>query len=456
MIEKISEKELKHKSRRLNIKSGIFAAGKVSFGDRFLQPFAIAINMSNSIVALLTSLAGLLGPLSQSISSNIFQKHSRKKVVLNAVFLESLIWIPFIAIAILFSKGIYPEILPLMLLLTFSTYVIVGNSFYPHWFSWTGDIVDAKYRGRWFSKRTLITSFVTVVVATASSFFLDYFNKLNLAMIGFAILFGLAMISRLLSWASFKKQYEPKLKIKKGSRFSFKQFLKDAPKSNFGKFAIFRTLFVFSGAIFSSLFAVYILRYIGLNYSTYMIITLSEVVFSIAVMNFWGTLADKYGNYKVLFISTMIIPILPILWILHPNPIYFVFVPAFASGVIWAGFRLATNNFIYDNVEKDQREFAVSYYNLMLGIGIFLGGIVSAILIKLDKIFTIDSIIFIFLASSIIRMAVVWCWIPKVKEVRKTKKMNSKSFRKNIINQIKPSIMEEIHEISSIKGYLKE
>jgi len=452
----ISFKELKHHSRRLSIKEGIFSSAKESFGYRFISPFAIAINTSNAMVALLSSIAGLLGPLSQLTGSRLFKKSSRKKIVLKTTFIEALMWLPFIAIAILFYKGISISFLPLFLMIAFSAYTIMSNLHYPLWFSWMGDIVDGKYRGRWFSKRNLITGFVAVILAILASLFLDYFEKINLTMIGFVILFSLALIARLFSFATFRKQYEPKLKFEKKDDFSFIEFLKKAPKNNFGKFTIFRSLISFTVAISGSILAIYLLRHLGFNYSTYMAIILSEVLFSLIVMEFWGRFADKYGNYRLLSISSMIIPLIPILWILSPSPIYLIFVPALISGTVSAGFMLASGNFIYDNVSKEKRSIAVSYHNMLRGIGIFLGAAIAAILIKYLQIDLIKPIIFIFLISSLARLIVISFFFRKVREVRKTKHFDPNTFRKSLIKQIKPTMREEIHEIASIKGYLKE
>ena len=456
MVKETGEKKLKHKARRQSIKEGIFASAKMSFGDRFVHPFAIAINTSNPLVALLTSITGLLGPLSQLISAQKFRKYSRKKVVLTTVFIESLMWLPFIAIAILFSKGIIVDLLPVLLLLSFSIYIIMSNAGHSYWFSWVGDIVDKKYRGRWFSKRTLLMGVVSVILAILASFFLDYFKKIDLAMVGFMILFSLALISRFLSWLTFKKQYEPKLKFKKENYFSFWQFLRKAPKNNFGKFTIFRALFAFAGAISGAIWSIYLLRYLGFSYSIYMIILVSEIMFSLLFVELWGKLADKYGNYKVLVITTMFLPITPILWVLHPSPIYLIFVPALIGGIAWGGFALAIGNFIYDNVGKQKRSLAISYYTMLWGIGVAAGAGVAALLIKYLTIELFEPIILIFFIGSIARMIVVGWWIPKLKEVRKTEKATSKKLKKTIIKEIKPTLIEEAHAISSIGHYLRE
>jgi MFS family permease len=453
---KLLVKELKHQARRHSIKEGIFAAAKGSFGDRYIAPFAIAINASNPLVALLSSISGLLGPLSQLFSSKLIEKYSRKKIILKAVFFESLMWLHLILIAILFYKGILMDVLPLFLLLTFSLYIILANIGSPAWFSWMGDIVDDSYRGRWFSKRNLITGFVAIIIAILASFFLDYFKKNNWIMFGFIILFSLALISRLVCWKIFKKQYEPKIKLKEGYYFSFLDFIKQAPKNNFGKFAIFRALFSFSCSISAPLLAIYLLRNLQFSYITYMIIILAGAMFSLLVLEIWGKFADRYGNYRVLGITSILIPIIPILWILFPSPIYLLLVPSFISGISWAGFNLATSNFIYDNVHKQKRGLAVSYYNMLAGIGVFLGAGLGALLIKFLTISFIEPIFLIFLIGSIARMVVVFWWLPKIKEIRKTKKCDSSKALKNIIfKHGKHILLEEAHEIMAIKKYLR-
>ena len=452
---KTSIKELKQDSRKHSIKEGIFAYSKSAFGDRYISPFAIAINASNSLVVMLSSIAGLLGPLSQLFSSRLIEKQSRKRIMLRTVFLETLMWLPLIIIAFLFFKGIIVEILPLILLLSFAIYIIVANMGHPAWFSWMGDIVDKKHRGRFFSKRNLILGFVGVVLALVSAFFLDYFKKKGWMMFGFMILFSLAIISEIFRWKSFKQQYEPKIKLKKGYYFSFWEFLKKAPKTNFGRFAIFRSLLSLANSISAPLLAVYLLRYLEFNYSIYMIVILSGAVYTFIVLELWGKFSDKYGNYKTLKITSILIPTIPILWILSPSPLYFILIPAAIGGIAWAGFNLAAVNFIYDNVSHQKRGLAISYHNMLIGIGIFLGAGIGAILIKVLKTDFIDPLFLIFIIGSIARMVVVFIGIPRIKEIRRTKKfMGKKSLEDIFLKEAKPTLIEEVHEIMHIKKYL--
>jgi len=454
---KKSEKELKHRARRISIKEGIFAIVKSAFGDYYLSPFAIAINASNSLVAMLSSFSGLLGPISQMFSSRLIEKYPRKKIVTKFVFFDALMFLSFITIAILFYFGILKEILTFLFLFLFCIYVIILNISGPAWFSWMGDIVDEKYRGRWFAKRNLITGFTLVVLTISAAIFLDYFTKKDWLMQGFIILFFIALCGRLNSWRLFKKQYEPKIKLKKGYYFSFSEFLLKATKNNFGKFSIYKAFLSFATYVSSPLVIIYLLRHLEFNYKTYMIITFAGTLFSLMFLRIWGKLADKYGNYRILSITSILIPIIPILWVLHRSPIYLILVPSMISGIAWSGFNLCAGNFIYDNVNSQKRGVAISYYNMLNGIGIFLGAGLGAILIKYLEFSFIEPLIFIFILGGILRMIVVFIMIPTIKEIRKKEKFDSSRALKNLVlKEAKQSLIEETHEIISIKEYLKE
>lgn len=450
-------KELKHKARRKSIKEGLFATIQTSLGTNYISPFAIAINASSSMVALLGSISGLLLPLGELFGSRLIEKNSRKTVVLKTIFFEALMWIPFIILGFLFYTGIGLDLLPILLIISFAIQILIRGIAGPAWFSWMGDIVDEEYRGRWFSKRNLLFGFITIILAIISSFFLDYFKQNNWTMFGFIILFLLAMFGRLMSWNSFKTQYEPKIKLKKGYYFSFWNFLSKSTKTNFGKFTLYRFFLAFSSAIFAPLVPVYLLRNLNFSYTTFMIVVMAGTLFSLAVIELWGKFADRYGNYKAIVISSFFIPAIPILWIMYESPLYLALIPSLIGGIAWAGFNLASGNFIYDNVGQEKRGLAVSYYSMIIGVGVFLGAGLGAILIKYLNTTFIEPIILIFIISGILRMLAVMIFLPKIKEVRKMKSFSGKRALKNIIlKEAKPTLVEEAHQIMSIKRYLAE
>jgi MFS family permease len=440
--------ELKHKARRMSIKEGAFSAIRQSLGDSYITPFAIAINSSNFIIAMLSSITGLVGPISQLFSSRLIEKYPRKKIVVSTLLYESLMWIPLILIAILFYKGILTSSLPLLLLIFFSFYVMIANIASPAWFSWIGDIVDEGYRGKWFSKRNFKLGFISIIFTIFAAFFLDFFKKSNLILFGFITLFALAMIARLIARQIFKKTFEPKLKLEKGYYFSFFEFVKKAPSNNFGRFTLFRAVMEFSVSIAGPFFAVYMLRNLNFSYTTFMIIALSQTFFGLLIMKHWGNFADRYGNYEVMKITVILISLFPLLWLISSSPIFLILVPSLIGGIGWAGFNLAASNFIFDSVGPQRRGICVSYYHLLNGIGIFLGAGLGGILIKTLTISFMDTILFIFLISGFARLASGIIILPLIKEIRKTERFNSEKALKHLIpKRTKIPGMEGAHEL---------
>ncbi|MBU2562544.1 MAG: MFS transporter [Nanoarchaeota archaeon] len=457
MVKKDSLKieKLKKDARNISIKEGIFARMSYSFGDRYLSPFAIAINSSNALVASLGAIRGLLGPVVELYSSRFLEKQSRKKIMRKWVFFEALNWISFVILAFLYSQGILTNLLPFLLLIFFSMYITLSWIPYPAWLSWMGDITDEKSRGRWFSKRYAILGFVTVILTILSAFFLDFLKQKQMAMIGFMILFFLSFLARMNCYRLFKKKYEPKIKINKKDYFSFWDFLKKAPNNNFGRFTLFRGFVGFSTSISIPLVTIYLLRYLEFSYTIYMIITMAGMFFSMLVYELWGKLSDQYGNYRVLCLSGFLIPIIPILWIINSSPIYLVLVPSLIWGISWAGFDLASRNFVYDNVSAQKRGLAFSYYNLIHGIGVFCGAGVGALLIKYLKISFIEPLILIFLIGSFLRMIVFFVGLAKIKETKHTKKLRGMNhLRKILLKETRPTLIKEINDIAAIKRYL--
>ncbi len=424
--------KLKQESKDFSIKEGFFTTISTSLSHAYIIPFAIAINSTNSLIAMLSSIPGLLGPLSQMFHSRLIEKYKRKQIVSTFKLFEIISFIPLIVIAIFYFLNIIPNTLPFFLLFFFSLSLFIAQAGHPAWFSWVGDLVDKKERGKWFAKRTFIFGSTTLIFSIIGALFLDFIQKRTELMIGFIILFILALIARIIALMFLRKQYEPKIKLKKEYYFSFSKFTKKSYKNNFGRFTIYRALTALAVNIASPFFAIYMLKELDFSYTLFMIVTLSQTLFSLLVIKYWGKFSDKFGNYEVLRINMILISIIPFLWIFSKSPIYLIFVPQLISGIAWAGFELATGNYIYDAVTPQKRALAVSYFNLFRGIGVFVGAGIGALLIEYIAIDFMNIIFFIFIISGITRIIAGLIMLPYIKEVRDVNKVQSSKVLKNL------------------------
>jgi len=65
---------------------------------------------------------------------------------------------------------------------------------------------------------------------------------------------------------------------------------------------------------------------------------------------------------------------------------------------------LAASNFIYDSVSVQRRGICVAYYNILIGIGVFIGAGIGGLLAENLTINFMNSLLFIFLISGVVRL----------------------------------------------------
>jgi hypothetical protein len=95
------------------------------------------------------------------------------------------------------------------------------------------------------------------------------------------------------------------------------------------------------------------------------------------------------------------------------------------SGFVWAGFELAAFNFVFDATTPQKRVTCVSYYNVLNGAAIFAGAMLGTLIVKYNSIFW-SKYLLIFIVSFVLRYAVSFALIPKIKEVRQVEDITYK------------------------------
>jgi MFS family permease len=326
-----------------------------------------------------------------------------------------------------------------LMILFYTLLVLFGSFISPAWNSLMKDNVD-KERGNYFGKRNKIIGFVSLGVMLICGVILNEFSKSNL-FLGFCILFGIAFIFRMISGILITRYHEPELKLEKKYYFSLTQFVRNIPKSNFGKFALSISLITLATSIASPFFSVYLLRNLGISYLNWTIIVIANLVGYYILMPLWGKFSDKYGNMQVLKWTGFFVAGIPLLWfitsfIVQTNMIivigYLILIELF-SGFIWAGFNLCATNFIYDAVSREKTALCISYYNVLNGVGVFIGATAGGLIASLNfNILGAGPILIIFLISSILRFLFYILVIPKIKEVREVIEYRQGEFGKGV------------------------
>ncbi|MFA5146245.1 MAG: MFS transporter [Candidatus Omnitrophota bacterium] len=405
------------KSLNYSLKDGIFASVNQGIGDYFITPYAIAMGSSVGLIGILASIPGLVGSLLQSYSPHLSERFgSRKAVMTTAVLVHALMWLPIIAIPYVFQLHRVPY-----LVLFYTALVSIGAVSFPPWSSIMADHVPAEERGKVFGWRNRLFGIINVSSIFGAGFVLYLFKGSGYA--GFTIIFAVAFLSRICSWYFLTRMYEPPLIIKDEHRFTLIDFLKRIPKANFGRFVVFAAATNFAVFLASPFFAVYMLRDLGFNYLKYAIVSMASTLTIISLMNAWGRHADHVGNRRVLRVTSIFFPVIPVLWLFSSNIVYLILIQIF-SGFFWSGFNLSVSNFIYDAVTPEKRTRCIAYFSVVNGIAIFFGAAIGGYLANtLPPLFGYK-LLTLFLISGILRLAgTALCSF--VKEVRHVKDVSN-------------------------------
>lgn len=185
-----------------------------------------------------------------------------------------------------------------------------------------------------------------------------------------------------------------------------------------------------------------------------MMITVSAIIFQLIFLPLLGKFSDRFGNIKLMRTCSWLIVTIPILWItstfIHGDmavKLYLLIVPSVVGGFAWAGFNLGANNYIYDAVRSTKRSFGVSYMNLMVGVGTFVGASIGAVLAWTNVSF-MNPLLFIFVVSSLVRLVVVTFGLKLLREVRHVHKFSSQY----LIKEFQPiqGVVREVHVMKSV------
>jgi len=410
-LQNINENERK-KSLNLSIVEASTWSVMYGFGETYITAFAVALKATSQQIGFLASFPRFLAALFQLHAAKVTdQSESRKKITIISVFLQALMFLPILLIPFLFDNN---KIFVLTIL--FSLYWIFGQFAGPAWSSWMGDLVKEKERGSYFGKRNRIAGFVSFISVLIAGLTLQFFSNISI-FLGFGILFGVAVVARLFSVYFLTKIYEPPYKNSNEDQFSFAQYVKKLPNTNYGKFVIYFSLLTFSAQIAAPFLTVFMLRDLSFSYATYTILISASSIATFMSMAYWGKHIDEFGNKKVLTITGLLIAIIPFLWLVSQSPYYLIIVQGFA-GFGWAGFNLAAFNFLFDTVKPAKRTRCVAYQNVLLGTSIFIGASLGGSLTKIlpDPQILVSNLQYLFIISGVLRLGSFVLMVPNLKK----------------------------------------
>lgn len=414
------------KTLRVSFLDGVFASGMVGFTQDYFTPFLLMLGGSVRQVGILSALTNFFASVTQLKSVDFtVQARSRRKIINSFVFLQALMLLPLVYLALKCSASIAVYIGIVVLFASFNAMA------FPAWSSLMSDLVAVERRGEYFGWRNKTLGLITVACGFIAGFILYRMQKINLCY-GFAIIFGCAFVFRLISCYFLTRMHEPALTHNKENQFTLIMFISRLKESNFAKFVLFVALMNFSVNLAAPFFPVLMLEDFHFSYALYAVLTVTSTLTICLMMTRWGRHADRIGNLKIVKFTAPLIGFIPLLWIVNQHPLFLLFAQIF-SGFAWAGFNLCASNFIYDAVSPEKRTRCIAYFNLFNGLALALGGFLGGFLVhRLPFLFGYQ-ILSLLLISSLLRIAFGFLVPAQLKEVRPVENISNKDLFLSII-----------------------
>lgn len=412
-----TERSLQH-----SLKDATAFAVMTGVGETYLSAFGLFLKATTPQIGLLASLPPMLASLVQIISAWLGRAVGRRRIIiLTGACVQAFAWLPILVLPLLFSDFAVPLLIASVILYHGGAHLVT-----PQWASLMGDIVPVRKRGRFFSLRTRMIAATTFASLMAGGLLLHYATEKGSTLLGFAVLFCVAAIARLFSVYHLSKMHDPPDHVAAMEWPVGKEWRQRLLHSNAVRFSLFFALMQFSVAIASPFFTVYMLRDLEFTYLAFTVNTGTAILTQFLTLSQWGRISDIFGNRRILAVTGLFIPLMPILWTVSTSVWYLIAIQAL-SGFSWAGFTLSGSNFIYDLISPNRRATYLAIHNVLASSGIFLGamlgGYLGAILPAQLAVFGFtwswtSPLYGVFIVSTLVRALVVVLLIPKVREVR--------------------------------------
>ncbi|MEI7770622.1 MAG: MFS transporter [Chloroflexales bacterium] len=407
--------EVRH-GLRLSIWEGAVATVHISItgaigGSVFLTGFALLLGANSFQLGLLGALP-FIGQLFQFVGAYLEERvGNRRGLVLSAALAGRLLWALLLALPFMsfLSRG-QLAIFFVGLACSYALNGIAGNA----WLSWMSDLVPSHQRGSYFGVRNTVAAVAAMATTFLAGGALDSARAQGHEVLGYALIFGVAVLAAVGSAALIARQAEPPIKPKDAVHMGD---LLGGPLRDpaFRTFVAANVGWAIATGVASPFFNAYGLSTLKLSFSA---LALQAIVTSAVSLIFGplvGRMQDTYGYRRVLVACIIGTLPLPWGWVLStPTNIIPLWLTSIFSGVFWPGITQGMVNVLMDRAPAGHRGAAMASFSAITGVGTLVAGLAGGALATLIAgtelaigPVHIVGLAFLFVLSSLLRMIMV-------------------------------------------------
>jgi MFS family permease len=359
---------------------GLFNAGSDSFSLTYIPLFALAYGASNGQVGWLTALANMLGALSLFPGARAVEWSGRRKPVVIWSF-GSFGRLTLLGLACLPFLGLNPVLAIGAIVAVNSLRAFLDNFSSPAWTALVADLVPSSLRGRYFSQRNIAMGVASLLGAPLAGWLIHTGNgRWGMPSLGYQAVFFIAFSLGMLSTLSFQRVPEPEPARQRASKH-YRGDLRRAIKNSPGFWGLIISAFFWNMAlqVAAPFFNVYLVSHLHASVTTVGLLASVTSLTALIGQQLFGRLLAKKGALWVQWSTGLLIPLLPLSWILITAPWQVALINSW-GGLLWAGYNLANFNLLLELTPDDQRPRAVALYQMAVFSSAVLGPLLGGYL----------------------------------------------------------------------------
>lgn len=392
----------------------------VGLGETYLPAFVLAVGLGEVVAGLMATVPMLTGSILQMISPIVLKRTgSRRRWVILCASTQALAFVPL-------CVGAWQGWIPgWCVLITATLYWAGALAAAPAWNTWMSHLVPPRIRTHFFSRRTRFAQFFVMLGLIVGGVILHNTKSIGVPLLGFAIVFAVACLSRLVSSYYLYKQVEPSSEDFIERRVRLGEMV-DRFRSRRGALLVYMASVQIASQLAAPYFTPFMLEKLHFSYGMYVgMLAVSYFARSVALV-FLGRFAKRYGAIRLLWFGGVGLVPLAVMCVVSDSPVYLLSTQVVA-GVCWATYELATFLLLFETIPNDERTSVLTTFNLVNSTAIVTGSLLGGALLRwFDASYS--AYMWLFAISSIARAAI----IPLLRRV---------SLEPGVVLQVAPQIL---------------
>lgn len=392
----LSSAETLKKDLQLSVGDGSAYGVMIGVGETYLQAFVLAIGMGEVFAALIATVPQLIGSLLQLVSPVAIRViGSHKRWVVLCAGLQGLCFLPLVVAAL---TGAISQAAVMMIA---SFYWAASLATGPAWNTWQGTVIPHQIRAKFFARRAKLCQVTTLAGFLIGGFALKAGQASHNPVPVFALLFGTALICRVISTTCLMLQSEP-YPIPPEMRFlSLSEQWHRFSRGRSGRLLLFAVGMQVGVFIAGPFFVPYMLKELKFEYHHYALLIGASYLAKFVLLPFWGRVAHVTGAHRLLWIGA--IGLIPLSggWTVSSN-YFWLLALQLVAGAAWGAYELALVLLFFETIPESERTSLLTLYNVANSVALAVGSFIGAAILNGLGV-SASSYLWVFAASTFFR-----------------------------------------------------